>query len=110
MSNAEIYELISHYSKQIESLKKMVGQSTTKLKFYSYKQASEMLGITVDGLKSRIKRGQMVRICNNNRPLIAHSEIMRFLASQNPDSGFGAFVNMFTNLLCLMRTRFATCC
>lgn len=110
MSNAEIYELISHYNKQIEALKKLVGQSTPKQKFYTYKQASEMLGITVDGLKSRIKRGQMVRICNNNRPLIAHTEIMRFLASQNPDSGFGAFITMFTNLLYLVRTRFVAYC
>ena len=110
MSNAEIYELISHYSKQIESLKKLVGQSTPKLKFYSYKQASEILGTTVDGLKSRIKRGQMVRICNNNRPLIAHSEIMRFLSSQNPDGGFGAFLNILFNLLYSVRTRFVTYC
>lgn len=110
MRNAEIYELISHYSKQIETLKKLVGQSTPKLKFYTYKQASEMLGITVDGLKTRIKRGQMVRICNNNRPLIAHAEIMRFLGNQNPDGGFGALLNIITNLLYPMQTRFGAYC
>jgi hypothetical protein len=55
-----------------------------KKKFLNYKQASEYLGISVDGLKSRIRRGQMFKIANNNRPLIAFSEIERFLKLQNP--------------------------
>jgi hypothetical protein len=107
MSNNEVYQLISFYNQQIEALTKLVKSSSQpKQKFYSYKQASEMLGITVDGLKSRIKRGQMQRICNNNRPLIAHAEIMRFLGDQNPDGGFGAFFNTLANLLYLVRTHF----
>ena len=110
MSKNEVYQLISFYNKQFEALTKLVKSSQTKQKFYSYKVASEMLGISVDGLKTRIKRGQMVRICNNNRPLIAHSEIMRFLNSQNPDSGFGVFVNILLNLLYLVRRRFVTYC
>jgi len=53
-------------------------------KYYSYKQASEMLCISVEGLRTRIRRGQMNRVSNNNRPLIEHKEIMRFLKEQNP--------------------------
>jgi hypothetical protein len=53
-------------------------------KYYSYKEASEILCIKVEGLKTRIKRGQMVRTTNNNRPLISHEEIERFLNNQNP--------------------------
>jgi hypothetical protein len=60
-------------------------QKLSKLEqFYTYKEASQHLGITVEGLKSRIKRGQMNRVTNNNRPLIAHSELQRFINSQNP--------------------------
>ena len=50
----------------------------------TYREASEYFGITVEGLKSRIKRGQIRRITNNNRPLIPYSEIERFIKSQNP--------------------------
>lgn len=108
MSNNEVVKLIECLSKQILVLQKQL-QPQQKQKYYSYKDAAARLCITVEGLKTRIKRGQMVRICNNNRPMIAHSEIMRFLASQNPDSGFGAFLNVIINLLFPKQTRFGVC-
>ena len=109
MSNNEVVKLIECLNNQIKALSKQLQKPHQEQKYYSYKDAATMLCITVEGLKTRIKRGQMVRISNNNRPMIAHTEIMRFLASQNPDSGFGAFCNMFTNLLYLVRTRFVIC-
>jgi hypothetical protein len=109
MSNNELLKRIECLTNLVIALQKQL-QPQQKQKYYSYKVAAEMLGISVDGLKTRIKRGQMLRICNNNRPLIAHTEIMRFLASQNPDSGFGAFCNIFTNLLYLVQKRFVAYC
>jgi len=97
MTNKQVIELIANLTNQITELKKQLKPSQ-KQKFYSYKEAAEMLCITVDGLKSRIKRGQMLRITNNNRPLVAHSEIMRFLGSQNPDGGFGSILNYIMQL------------
>ena len=90
MTEKQILGLIANFTAQIEALKKQLKPSQ-KQKFYSYKEAAEMLCISVEGLKTRIKRGQMVRITNNNRPLIAHVEIMRFLGDQNPD-GIVAFL------------------
>ena len=84
MSNdKKLMEEIQRLTKQIETLITQT-QSQKKQKNYSYQQASEMLCISVEGLKSRIKRGQMQRICNGNRPLIQASEIDRFLNKQNP--------------------------
>lgn len=68
---------------KIDQLISNKNQKGTK-KYLTYKEASEYLGITVEGLKTRIKRGQMFKVVNNNRPLIAFSEIERFLNSQNP--------------------------
>jgi hypothetical protein len=74
---------------KIDGLEKKIDQLPSKKqneikKYFTYKEASEYLGITVEGLKTRIKRGQMYKVANNNRPLIAFSEIERFLNSQNP--------------------------
>lgn len=55
-----------------------------KKKYYSYEEAAFILCISIEGLKTRIKRGQMIRTSNNNRPLIADNEIERFLKTQNP--------------------------
>lgn len=110
MSNNEVVKLIECLNNQIKALSKQLQPPQKKQKYYSYKDAATMLCITVDGLKTRIKRGQMQRICNNSRPLIAHSEIMRFLGSQNPDGGFGAFLNILFNLLYSVRTRFVAYC
>ncbi len=74
---------INQLTEMVESLQKQLIIQKNK-KYYSYKEASEILCITVEGLKTRIKRGQMVRITNNNRPLISHVEIERFLNKQNP--------------------------
>jgi hypothetical protein len=113
MSNNEVVKLIECLNNQIIALSKQLKdlqEPPKKQKFYSYKEAAVILRITVDGLKSRIKRGQMVRITNNNRPLIAHAEIMRFLGNQNPDGGFGALLNIITNLLFPKQTRFEAYC
>jgi len=88
-------KVIDRLMAQVEALQAQL-KPTKKLKYYTYKQAAEMLCITVEGLKTRIKRGQMVRVTNNNRPLIAHTEIERFLKEQNPD-GIGAFFKIFLN-------------
>ena len=109
MSNNEVVKLIECLNNQIKALSKQLQQPQQKQKYYSYKDAATMLCITVDGLKTRIKRGQMLRITNNNRPMIAHSEIMRFLGSQNPDGGFGAFLNVIINLLSPRQIRFGAC-
>jgi hypothetical protein len=84
MSNDKI--LLSKFNsleQKIDQLLANKRQKETK-KYYTYAEASEHLGITVEGLKTRIKRGQMFKVANNNRPLIAFSEIERFLNSQNP--------------------------
>src|ERR1035437_5043452 len=96
MSNKEVVQLIASLSNQIKALQKQL-QPQQKRKFYSYKDAAHMLCISVEGLKTRIKRGQMVRITNNNRPLIAHTEIMRFLNEQNPDGVGAFFIKLFLN-------------
>ncbi len=96
MTNKQVFDLIANLTNQIEALKKQLKPSQKK-KFYSYKEASEMLCISVEGLKTRIKRGQMVRITNNNRPLIAHTEIMRFLSSQNPDGIVAFLIKLLLN-------------
>lgn len=74
---------------KFDSLEKKIDQLASKKqketkKYFTYLEASEYLGITVEGLKTRIKRGQMFKVANNSRPLIAFSEIERFLNSQNP--------------------------
>ncbi len=84
MSNdKKLMEEIQRLRKQIETLITQT-QFQKKQKNYSYQQASELLCISVEGLKSRIKRGQMQRVSNGNRPLIQASEIERFLNKQNP--------------------------
>lgn len=103
MTNKQVIELIANLTNQITELKKQLKPAAQKQKFYSYQEAAQMLCITVDGLKSRIKRRQMVRITNNNRPLIAHSEIMRFLGDQNPDSGFGSILMNFIRLYLMQK-------
>ena len=113
MSNNEVVKLIECLNNQIIALSKQLKdlqEPQQKQKYYSYKDAAKMLCISVDGLKTRIKRGQMVRITNNNRPMIAHAEVMRFLGSQNPDGGFGALLNIITNLLYPVQIRFGAYC
>ncbi len=101
MTNRDVVQLIQDMSnQQMDALKKLLPTLLGKKKYYTYREAADMLCISVEGLKTRIKRGQMLRICNNNRPLIAHSEIMRFLDSQNPD-GLGDFLM----LLLALKTR-----
>ena len=90
MANKELKATIDRLTAENTLLKSLL-KPPKKERFYTYKEAAAMLRISVEGLKSRIKRGQMNRICNNNRPLIALSEIMRFLQEQNPD-GIGAFL------------------
>jgi 2-C-methyl-D-erythritol 4-phosphate cytidylyltransferase len=80
MSNDEVVKL---FTAQIENLKKHI-KPQHKQKYYSYKEASELLRISVEGLKTRIKRGQMIRVVNGNRPLINQNEISRWLKTQNP--------------------------
>ncbi len=75
------FDSLEETQKQILAILK---NSYSKKKYLTYKEASEYLGITVEGLKTRIKRGQMFKVANNNRPLIAFTEIERFLNSQNP--------------------------
>ena len=72
---------LSEENKQLTALSK----PQRKEKYYNYKEAASILCITVEGLKTRIKRGQMRRISNGNRPLIADAEIMRYLHNLNPD-------------------------
>lgn len=74
---------VGSLEQKIDQLITSKRQKETK-KYFTYKEASELLGITVEGLKTRIKRGQMYKVANNNRPLIVFSEIERFLNSQNP--------------------------
>lgn len=74
---------VGSLEQKIDQLITSKRQKETK-KYFTYKEASEYLGISVEGLKTRIKRGQMFKVANNNRPLIAFSEIERFLNSQNP--------------------------
>ena len=104
MTNKDLLIVITELRKEIVELRKQLNPEK-KQKFYSYKEAAEMLRITVDGLKSRIKRGQMLRVTNNHKPLIAHTEIMRFLESQNPDGVI--LVHKFVMQLLLKQIRFA---
>jgi|GEM_PF-4797011 len=103
----KLMELILKMTLEIADLKRQL-QPIKKQKYYSYKEAAEMLCLTVDGLKTRIKRGQMARVTNNQRPLIAHKEIMRFLEGQNPD-GLEAFQDFIISLLFSMQRRFGAC-
>ena len=72
--------------KKIEKVKSLKREFSPLIKknYYSYEEAAFILCITIEGLKTRIKRGQMIRTSNNNRPLISHNEIERFLKTQNP--------------------------
>ena len=51
MSNDEVVKL---FTAQIENLRKHINLQH-KQKYYSYKEASELLRISVEGLKTRIK-------------------------------------------------------
>jgi hypothetical protein len=84
MSNYK--RLLSSFNSLEQKIDQLISNKNQKgtKKYLTYKEASEYLGITVEGLKTRIKRGQMFKVVNNNRPLIAFSEIERFLNSQNP--------------------------
>lgn len=82
-NNKKLLSYLNCLEQKIDLLLSNKKQKETK-KYLTYKEASELLGITVEGLKTRIKRGQMYKVANNNRPLIAFSEIERFLNSQNP--------------------------
>lgn len=84
MTDKKLTEILERNNAEVlKNLKKELCIIRTK-KYYSYKQAAEILCISVEGLKTRLKRGQMKRVCNGNRPLIAASEIERFLKTQNP--------------------------
>jgi hypothetical protein len=82
-NDKKVLERLSSFEHKIDLLAKAIQPIRAK-KYYSYAEASELLCISVEGLKTRIKRGQMNRICNNSRPLIAQTEIERFLNAQNP--------------------------
>ncbi len=85
MREKKLIEILE--KKNAEVLKSLLSKllPVVRKKYYSYKEAAEILCISVEGLKTRLKRGQMFRVCNNNRPLIEASEIERFLKAQNPD-------------------------
>ena len=70
---------------EVSDLKKSI-KPIRKQKRYNYRDAAEILNISVEGLKTRIKRGQIKRITNGAKPMIAHEEIERYLKSQNPDN------------------------
>jgi hypothetical protein len=69
-----------------KELKQAIGQR--KEKIYSYQEASELMNLSIEGLKSRIKRGQIQRVCNGNRPGISGKEINNYFESLNPGQTF----------------------
>ena len=71
-------------TKKVTDLERQI-KPIKKQKNYNYIDAAQMLCITVGALKKRITRGQLQRITNYGTPMIAHTEIQRFLKSQNPD-------------------------
>ena len=83
VTNKQLYTLLLQLKNKVADLKKQI-KPIKKQKNYNYKDASEILCITVGGLKTRIKRGKIKRITNDGKPMISHEEIQRFLSSQNP--------------------------
>lgn len=83
-TNKMLLEAIILLTNRVASLEAQIKPLRAD-KLYSYKEASEMLNLTVEGLKTRIKRGQIKRTPNGNRPGVLASEIKRYLREQNLD-------------------------
>ncbi|MBL7921162.1 MAG: hypothetical protein JNJ40_12665 [Bacteroidia bacterium] len=84
VTNYQLYSELEVLINEVSDLKKNL-KPIKKQKRYNYKDAAELLCITVEGLKTRVKRGQIQRISNGATPMISHEEIERFLKKQNPD-------------------------
>lgn len=52
-------------------------------KLLTYDQAAKVLNLTTEGLKSRVKRGQIDKTMNGNKSGVLASEITRYLKQQN---------------------------
>jgi hypothetical protein len=84
MTDKKLIQLLKQQNAELlKALQKELAPLRRK-KYYTYKEASEILCISVEGLKTRLKRGEMFKVCNNGRPLISGVEIDRYLKSQNP--------------------------
>jgi hypothetical protein len=84
ITNYQLYVMMQQLINEIEELKKNL-KPIRKQKRYNLKDAAELLCISVGGLKTRIKRGQIRRITNGATPMVSHLEIERFLKQQNPE-------------------------
>lgn len=84
ITNHEIFDEFEMLINEIASLKKIVKPLKNK-KTYNYKEAAELLHLSLEGLKTRIKRGQIKRISNGGKPMISIEEIERYLKNQNPE-------------------------
>lgn len=84
ISYTALYDEFEILINEILDLKKII-RPLRKKKYYSYREAAEILNISIEGLKTRIKRGQIQRISNSGKPMLSALEIERFLKSQNPE-------------------------
>jgi len=82
-----IYDLLMSYKAEVMQLKKQISKSnnTNKKLFYNYVEVSEILCISVEGVRSKVKRGSLQRTCNDNTPLISRESLNSYFKKQNPN-------------------------
>lgn len=87
ITNQMLFELLTKANSEVVLLKKQLQKSTTNNKklFYSYSEVAQILCISVEGVRSKVRRGELLRTCNNNTPLIYKDSLNSYFKSQNPD-------------------------
>lgn len=85
-NNKAMFELIVSLKEEIILLKKQGNKGFTQKKiFYNYAEVAELLCISVEGVRTKVKRGTLERICSDNTPLITRESLNNYLRSQNPN-------------------------
>lgn len=89
ITNKMLYELIASLNAEVISLKQQLKKSSSnnthsKL-FYSYAEVAQILCISVEGVRSKVRRNELERTCNNNTPLISRESLNNYFKKQNPN-------------------------
>lgn len=87
ITNKILYEIIAGLKAEVVALRNQVKKSNniSLQLFFNYEEVAQILRVTPEAVKTKVKRGALIRTCSDNTPLISRAELERYFKSQNPD-------------------------